>query len=169
MKSLLLFALMWKDNENLEKVENHLKKFYGQFLLETASFELPYSKYYFEEMGSPLFKKFVATNYLTDHINLANIKKHCMFIEDRYRKNKNRTVNIDPILVDEEKVLVATKKYRGNRIQIDKDIFVEIELWYHSKEFKSFLWTYLDYKENSDFFLKARKLLKKLKKEGNPS
>ncbi|EDP73855.1 DUF4416 family protein [Hydrogenivirga sp. 128-5-R1-1] len=169
MKSLLLFALMWKDKENLEKVENHLKKFYGQFLIETAPFELPYSKYYFEEMGYPLFKKFVAVNYLTTHLNLANIKKHCMFIEDKYRNNRNRTVNIDPILVDEEKVLVATKKYRGNRIQIDKDIFVEIELWYHDKEFKSFLWTYLDYKENTEFFKKARKLLKKLKKEGKTS
>jgi len=169
MKSLLLFALMWKSEKNLKIVEEHLKKFYGQFLVETAPFELPYSKYYFDEMGSPLFKKFVISNYLTGHLNLANIKKHCIFIENKYSNNGKRTVNIDPILIDEEKVLVATKKYRGNRIQIDKDIYMEIELWYHNKEFKPFLWTYLDYKENTEFFKKARKLLKKLKKEDKSS
>ncbi len=151
---------MWKEEERLKIVENHLKKFYGEFVIETKPFELPYSKYYFEEMGSPLFKKFVATNFLTEHIHLSGIKKHCMFIEDKYREKGKRTVNIDPILLDMEKVLVATKKYRGNRIQIEKDLYLEIELWYHDKQFKPFLWTYIDYNQHIDFFLKARIYLK---------
>jgi hypothetical protein len=151
---------MWKNEERLKLAENHLKNFYGDFIKQTKPFELPYSKYYFQEMGSPLFKKFVATNYITNHIALANIKKHCIFIENRYKINQNRTVNIDPILLDIEKVLVATKKYRGNRIQIDKDIFVELELWYHNKSFSPFPWTYLDYKENIPFFNEIRKIFK---------
>ena len=162
MKALLLFALMWHKEEKLIRVQNYLKKFYGEFISETSPFELPYSRYYFEEMGNPLFKKFVATNYITEQINLASIKRHCMFIEEKFSLNEKRTVNIDPILLDVEKVLVATKKYRGNRIQIDKDLFLEIELWYHNGSFQPFLWTYLDYKEHIKFFNETKKLLKKL-------
>ena len=164
MRSLLLFALMWKNEENLKIVENHLQKFYGKFIKETNPFKLPYSKYYIKEMGSPLYKKFVATDYITEQTNLANIKKHCMFIEDKYRNQGKRTVNIDPIFLDMEKVLVATKKYRGNRIQIDKDLYLEIELWFHNGSFQPFLWTYLDYKENIPFFNEIRKTFKNLNK-----
>ena len=156
---------MWKENKYLSSVEKHLKKFYGNFIEESKTFIPPFSKYYHEEMGSPLFKKFVATNYLTQHINLSLIKKHCMFIEDKFRINGKRTVNIDPILLDMEKVLVATTKYRGNRIQIDRDLYLEIELWYHNKEFKPFLWTYKDYMQNVAFFITARKLLKNILKK----
>ncbi|RMD47370.1 MAG: DUF4416 family protein [Aquificota bacterium] len=151
---------MWKNEEYLKEVENHLKNFYGDFIEESNVFIPPFSKYYHQEMGTPLFKKFVATNYLTQHINLSSIKKHCIFVEDKFRISGKRTVNIDPILLDMEKVLVATTKYRGNRIQIDKNLYLEIELWYHNKEFKPFLWTYKDYFENTEFFLKVRKKLK---------
>lgn len=154
---------MWKDKEYLKKVENYLQNFYGKFIKESEAFDPPFSKYYYDEMGKPLFKKFVATEFLTNHLALANIKKHCMFIEDKFRINKKRTVNIDPILLDMEKVLVATTKYRGNRIQIDKDLYMEIELWYYNKEFKPFLWTYKDYELKADFFKEVRKILKKLK------
>ena len=164
MRSLLLFALMWKDENKLKTVERHLKKFYGNFIKETNPFELPYSKYYIEEMGSPLYKKFVATSFVIEQTNLANIKKHCMFIEDKYKIKNNRTVNIDPILLDMEKVLVATKKYRGNRIQIDENLFLELELWFHNSSFQPFLWTYLDYKEHIPFFNKIRKSFKNLRK-----
>lgn len=162
--ALLLFALMWKDEKWLKEVETHLKKFYGNFVAETKPFELSYSKYYFDEMGSPLFKKFVITDYITDQINLYGIKKHTIFIEDKFRINGKRTVNVDPILVDTEKVLVATTKYRGNRIKIGEGVYLELELWFHSGEFKPFLWTYLDYKEHTGFFDKARKIFKKLLK-----
>jgi len=151
---------MWKDENKLKLVETHLKSFYGEFIQETKPFKLPYSKYYIKEMGSPLHKKFVATNYTTKQINLANIKKHCMFIEDKYKIDGKRTVNIDPIFLDVEKVLVATKKYRGNRIQIDENLFLELELWFYNGSFQPFLWTYLDYKDNIPFFNEIRKKLK---------
>ncbi|HIE59381.1 MAG TPA: DUF4416 family protein [Persephonella sp.] len=153
---------MWKEENKLKTVEKHLLKFYGNFVEETNPFSLPYCEYYTKEMGSPLYKKFVVTSFITEQKNLANIKKHCMFIEDKYKINGNRTVNIDPILLDTEKVLVATKKYRGNRIQIDKNLFLELELWFHNGSFQPFLWTYLDYKEYIPFFNKIRKGFKKL-------
>lgn len=153
---------MWKEKNKLKTVERHLQEFYGNFIKETNAFSLPYSRYYIEEMGNPLYKKFVATSFIIKQTNLANIKKHCMFIENKYKINGNRTVNIDPILLDSEKVLVATKKYRGNRIQIDENLFLELELWFHNGSFQPFLWTYLDYKEHIPFFNIVKKSFKKL-------
>ncbi len=166
MECVLAFALMWKDEKYLIQVENHLKRFYGDFILGSEVFEPPFSKYYYEEMGKPLFKKFIATDFLTTHTCLAGIKKHTIFIEDKYRIKGKRTVNIDPILVDIEKVIVATTKYRGNRVKIDENLYMEIELWFHNKKFTPFPWTYIDYSQNSTFFENVRKKLKKMKNRG---
>ena len=157
----LMFALMWKDEDKLSLVEEHLKNFYGDFIFQSETFQLPYSSYYTEEMGQSLFKKFVLTKFMTDELKLVGIKKHTDFIEKKFSINQNRTVNIDPIVIDKEKVVVATRKFRGNRIKVDKDVYLELELWYHNKSFQPFPWTYLDYKENIPFFNKAKKLLKR--------
>ena len=157
----LMFAFMWKDVNRLKIVEKHIEKFYGDFILQSDIFQLPYSSYYIKEMGQPLFKKFVLTDFAADELKLVGIKKHTDFLEKKFSIDGNRTVNIDPIIIDKEKVVVATRKFRGNRIKVDKDVYMELELWYHNKSFQPFPWTYLDYKENIPFFNKAKRMLKR--------
>ncbi len=156
-KALLLFALMWKDYEKLKEVENVLTGIYGKKINETDEFSLQYSKYYEKEMGEGLKKKFILIDNLIEKDRLLDIKLTSMEIEKRFSINGNRTVNIDPIYLDDYQVVVASKKDKGSRVYLGKGIFAELELLYHHGSFQPLIWTYLDYKDNIPFFNEVRK------------
>lgn len=80
-----------------------------------------------------------------------------MELEEKFRLD-GRTVNIDPVLVDEYQVVALSKKDRGSRIYIAEGVYAEMELFYHHKTFHPFAWTYIDYKQNIDFFKKVRRI-----------
>lgn len=157
--ALLVFGLMWNIEyyHNLQKVVEHLKHRYGQLVLETPDFVLKYSSYYQREMGSSLVKRFVALDCLVHKQMAVQIKKDSISLEDDYRA-EGRTVNIDPVLVDEYQVVALSKKDRGSRIYLSDGVYAEMELFYHHRAFHPFLWTYIDYKENILFFERVRKL-----------
>ena len=156
-KALLLFAVMWKDYEKLREVERLLLNIYGEKVHETEDFTLEYSKYYEKEMGEGLKKKFIAVDTFIEKDRLLDIKLTSMEIEKRFSINGNRTVNIDPIYLDDYQVVVASKKDKGSRIYIGKGIFAELELLYHHGSFQPLIWTYLDYKDKIPFFNQVRK------------
>ncbi len=159
-KALLLFALMWnvEKEENLKKVESEIKNLYGNIISETEVFTLPYSKYYQREMGEKLVKKFVVIDRLIHKGQIVDIKKFAMFLEDKYRINGNRTVNIDPVYLEEFQVVASTSKYRGSRIYIRDGIYVDLELLFYNGSYQPMIWTYLDYKEYIPYFNKVRAL-----------
>ncbi len=156
-KALLLFALMWKDYEKLKEVENVLKSIYGKKINETDEFSLQYSNYYEKEMGEGLKKKFILIDNLIEKDRLLDVKLTSMEIEKRFSINGNRTVNIDPIYLDDYQVIVASKKDKGSRVYLGKGVFAELELLYHHGSFQPLIWTYLDYKDNIPFFNEVRK------------
>ncbi|MCW4573720.1 protein of unknown function [Venenivibrio stagnispumantis] len=158
IKALLLFALMYKDEEYLKKAEEEIKRDWGDIIFEKYIGIKDYYKYYEKEMGEGLHKKFVAIDNLIEKDKLIELKKYSMKLEDKYRINSNRTVNIDPIYLDMFQVVVASSKDKGSRIYLGEGVFAEIELLYHHGSFHPLLWTYLDYKENIDFFNEVRKI-----------
>ena len=156
-KALLLFALMWKDEENLKKVEKILESKYGKIINQTDPFTLSYSSYYEKEMGKGLKKKFIALDTLIEKDKLIEIKLFSMELENQFSIEKRRTVNIDPLYLDEYQVVVASKKDKGSRIYLGKGVFAELELLYHHGSFQPLIWTYLDYKDHVNFFNQVRK------------
>ncbi|WP_297454088.1 DUF4416 family protein [Persephonella sp.] len=159
IKAHLGFALMWKEEKFLLSALELLKKEFADFKTQSEPFKPPFSKYYHKEMGSPLYKKFVITELIIDKSEIVKVKKMAMDIEDKYRIEGNRTVNIDPFYIDKEQLVVSTSKYRGNRVYMGDGVFVELELFYHHGSFQPFIWTYVDYKEHIPFFNSIRKLI----------
>ncbi|WP_457639853.1 DUF4416 family protein [Persephonella sp.] len=159
-KAHLGFALMWREGEDPSSAEKVLQESFCQFIKQSDIFVPPFASYYFKEMGSPLVKKFVLTDCIIDKSDIKNVKHKAMEIENRFRKDGNRTVNIDPFYIDMEQLVVATSKYRGNRIYIGEGVYVELELFYHHRSFQPFIWTYRDYQEHIPFFNSLRKVLK---------
>ncbi len=159
-EAYLGFALMWREKYFLSLAEDRLKKVYSGFFIQSDPFEPLFSQYYHKEMGSPLYKKFVLTNTIIDKSRIKDIKIDAVSIEDNFRIDGKRTVNIDPFYMDKDQVVVSTSKYRGNRIYIGDGVFVELELFYHHGSFQPFVWTYTDYKDHIPFFNNLRKKLK---------
>jgi hypothetical protein len=167
LKALLIFALMWsKEKEGfLEKAESIIQNDFGEIIEQTEEYTTEYSKYYQKEMGKNLRKKFIVINKVIKKDRLIQLKKYSQNLEKYLSISDNRTVNIDPLYLDLDQVVVATSKYRGNRIYLGEGVFAELELWYHHRSFQPFLWTYLDYKEKIPFFNEIRKLFSKKSKE----
>ncbi len=159
-KALLMFALMWniEKEENLKRVEKEIEKTYGRIISQSETFTLPYSKYYQREMGKNLIKKFVVIDSLIHKGELVDIKKFSMSLEDRYRINGSRTVNIDPLYLEEFQVVVSTSKYRGSRIYLKDGIYADLELLYYNGSYQPMIWTYLDYRDHIGYFNRVRKL-----------
>lgn len=158
-KSLLIFAIMWNENklDNLNSVLEILQEKFGKVVKKTEDFSLSYSSYYEKEMGQSLKKSFFMMDYLIDKEESIRLKYFCMGLEDRFRENLCRTVNIDPVYLDEYQVVALSHKNKGSRIYIGKGVYAEMELLYHHGSFQPLIWTYLDYKENIPFFNEARK------------
>ncbi len=159
-EAYLGFALMWREEYFLSLVEDKLKDIYSDFFVSSDPFEPEFSRYYQKEMGSPLYKKFVLTRTVIDKGSIKDIKINAVGIEDSFRINGNRTVNIDPFYMDKDQVVVSTSKYRGNRIYLGDGVFVELELFYHHGSFQPFIWTYTDYKDHIPFFNDLRKKIR---------
>ncbi|MEJ5172686.1 MAG: DUF4416 family protein [Hydrogenothermaceae bacterium] len=161
----MIFGLMWNERfeDRLISVESVLQEKYGRIIHSTENFTLPYSTYYQKEMGEGLIKKFIVLDCIIHKQDAVSIKKISMTLEDRFRLD-GRTVNVDPVYLDEYQVVALSSKDRGSRIYISDRIYGEMELFYHHKTFHPFVWTYLDYRENIPFFNEVRKIyLKKVR------
>lgn len=151
---------MWNDDypDRLLSVEEILYSNYGKPLYQTSKFTLDYSNYYKREMGQNLFKKFLLLDSLIHKAEAVLLKKWAVSLEDSFRLDGGRTVNVDPVLVDEYQVVALSKKDRGSRIYISEGVYGEMELFFHHGSFHPLPWTYIDYKENVEFFNQVRKI-----------
>ncbi|TFG95397.1 MAG: DUF4416 family protein [Calditrichales bacterium] len=136
-------------------LEQHLSK------IETISPQYDFSRftdYYQAEMGAELVKQFVVFTDLIQPDQLAEIKIKTNLLEESFRDEAKRRVNIDPGYICPAKLILATTKNYSHRIYLTKGIFGDVHLQYRGGKFQSQPWTYPDYKdsENIDFFIKIR-------------
>ena len=159
-KASIVFALMWNKNrqEYLTKALEELQKNFGDMILQSNEFSLEYSHFYEKEMGKGLIKKFILFDEIIDKEDSVKIKKYSMDLEDSLKIDGNRTVNIDPVYVDEYQVVALSHKDKGSRIYLSNGVYAEIELLYHHGSFQPLLWSYLDYKDNAKFFNEVRRV-----------
>lgn len=128
---------------NLAK-ENLIKKF-GRIDFESSDIPFICTKYYDNELGKKLIRKFVTFKNLINPKNISSIKVFTNNIENKLSIDGKRLVNIDPGYLDLAKLVLATTKDFSHRIYLDKGIFAEITLNFCGKSFKPNSWTYPDY------------------------
>ena len=117
-----------------------------------------HTDYYRDEFGEGLSRKFLGFSSLITPEKLSEIKVLTNRIEDKFRKEGRRLINIDPGYLDMAKLVLASTKDFMHRIYLDRGIYAEITLSYQNKSFRSFDWTYPDYrsKEYIDIFNEIR-------------
>lgn len=147
-------SIIFKEEEKLNLAEKRLKKLLGP--LEPLERLLNFDKtdYYYEEFGSPLKRKLLCFKNLLPIKNSADIKLATNTIEDLFREEGKRTVNIDPGYVTEAKLVLLTTKDFTHRVYVGKNIFAESTLFFREGGFNSWPWTYPDYAsdELKDYF-----------------
>jgi Domain of unknown function (DUF4416) len=142
-------GLLSSDIDLLNSVETDLAVIFGA--IDARSETLPWnlSKFYENEMGAGLLRRFVSFSQLDSPGNLPDIKLKTQLVEEKYRwavsERKGRRVNIDPGYLEAGKVVLASTKNAGHRIYLKSGIYGETTLLYFDGAFRACPHTYPDY------------------------
>lgn len=103
------------------------------------------TRYYEREMGGPLVRRFAAFERLMRPEEIAGDKLETNRLENRHRRARRRTVNIDPGYIGLERLVLATGKNHTHRIYHSRGVYADLTLVFQRRTFRTLPWTYPDY------------------------
>ena len=145
-KKKLIIGVIYKVGYDLLPTLKQLENSFGIIDYRSSPVDFSYTRYYEPEMGSGLKKVFLSFLQLVDPEGLADIKIRTNDIESLFSMDNRREVNLDPGLLDQSRLLLATTKDNSHRIPLRRGIYAEVTLIYEKKEFRDLRWTYPDYR-----------------------
>ena len=146
-----------------ENAENILKDLYGSVDFFSEFINFTFTDYYEKEMGANLKRKFLSFKELIPPENLSEIKIRTNKIEEELNQKygtSQRIMNLDPGMLTDSSLLMATAKDFAHRIPLQHGIYAHLEFLFGKKMIRTLDWTYPDYKteEYQSFFLSVRKI-----------
>jgi hypothetical protein len=141
----LIAGLLFGDFQIQENALLGLEQEFGalDFLTEPEPFT--YTTYYEREMGAGLYRQTIAfLNLLSPEI-LPDVKLLTNALEQKLAVSGSRRVNIDPGLLSEERLILASGKNFTHRIYLRSGIYADLTLIYQKGRYLSLPWTYPDY------------------------
>lgn len=158
----LFVGILYSDRQRQEEAAQRLVERFDRIDYKSPEFEFDVSNYYQEEMGWPIFRKFVSFEKLISPGELARIKIETNEIEEQLAANDKRKVNLDPGYMDYNKVVLASAKYNSQKIYLDCGIYADPTLWFEQGAFQPFPYSFPDFKSNmyDRVFLHIRALFK---------
>lgn len=102
--------------------------------------------YYAKEMGEGLTRRIIGFGPLINQDDLACLKLFTNELEKRYaRPDGKRTFNLDPALLTQERLVLATGKNFTHRIYLGRGIFADLTLIFQQGDWRVLPWTFPDY------------------------
>ena len=127
-------------------LKEKLEKEFGPIALISEEIDFSFTDYYVPEMGEGIKRFFIAFESLISPDKLAEVKTFTNSLELEWADENGRKINLDPGLISESNLILATTKNRAHRIPIGMSLYGEVTLIYHKKGWQSFAWSYADYK-----------------------
>jgi len=125
-----------------------LEREFGRADLISEEIDFNFTTYYDDEMGQSIKRWFYSFAELTDPSELPRIKILTNKLEERWEAGGDRKINLDPGLLDLNRLILATTKNVGHRIPLQDGIYGEVTLIYMKKAFHPLPWTYPDYQSS---------------------
>ena len=142
----LVMAILISAIDRKDELVSRLVDRWGPVDYASDPFTFAFTHYYDAEMGSPIDRFFVSFDRLVDPACLAQTKQETNAIEDLFRENGSRKVNLDPGLLSLARFVLATTKENAHRIPLAEGIYAEITLLYGKGSFQPLPWTYPDFR-----------------------
>lgn len=164
-KSILVVAVMWQPVLPESTAVSAVLDNFGELEQRTKTFDFTHTSYYQREMGQGLNKAFMALKGLHGRDSLIAHKLLATKVEDGFiDSNGARLLNVDPMLVSLENVVVATSKSFPHRVYLGQGVFGDMSLLRKRSGFEGMPWTYPDYMEHLEFFEDLHRKLRQLLK-----
>ena len=153
-------GFIYKDETVYLKVKKIMERKFGSIDYESDLINFNFTDYYYEEMGKPLFRRFISFKKLKSPSEFVRIKLWCVKIEKKFSEEKRRRINIDPGYISESKLVLTTTKDYYHRVYLGKGIYAEVTLYYKNKNFCDLPTTYPDYRTflYKNIFLSIREI-----------
>jgi hypothetical protein len=143
---LIASVISSKDNLISHACEE-LSKIYGKIDFISDLFPFNHTNYYHQEMGFPLWRRFISFCNLIPKNSIPDIKLKTNELERGLSNSQGRRrVNIDPGYISLENLILATGKNYTHRIYLDEGIYADLTLMFKEGGFRALKWTYPDYK-----------------------
>jgi len=162
-KEVKLFSgVIYKNTDDFLNVKRILDSKFSPVDLESEKIPFVFTDYYNNEMGTPLFRKFISFSKKINPELLSEIKIFTNSIEIEMSVSGKRVINIDPGYISDANVIIATAKNHYHRVPLSKGIYAHIEYVIKNKRFHFLEWTYPDFKskEYIDFFTRLKGIFK---------
>lgn len=158
----LISSLFSSDEMLIDKVIGKLREIFGPTDWISPALFFDRTKYYAREMGWPLHRRFISFTNLIKPENIVEIKLTANRVEEEYRQDGRRRINIDPGYISLERLILATGKNYTHRIYLSKGIYADLTLIFQKRSFRPVEWTFRDYAapETIGFFNDLRKKYK---------
>lgn len=144
----LVVAVLASRLERLPAARAALEARYGAVIFASDPVSWTFTAYYDREMGPGIVRLFWAFDRLVDPSQLAAVKRETNAIEDAFRDDGDRKLNLDPGLLSLSRFVLATTKDGAHRIPLRDGIYAEVTLVFERGEFRPLPWTYPDYRSD---------------------
>jgi len=144
--AVLFCGLIYGPSVDVRAVLRRMMAAWGPLTYLSARIPFSYTTYYHEEMGEPLFRRFVALEAPVPQESLPALKEEAGTMEDDFlRPGGGRSVNIDPGLLLPDRLVLATTKPGPHRVYLGRGIYADLTLLFQRKSYRPLPWTYPDY------------------------
>jgi len=152
-------GMLSKEVSLFDRIKEDLKDILGPIDEEGPIWRWDHTDYYEKEMGEGLMRRFLFFSDLISPERLPDIKIKTIKIEDTYKRDGKRKINLDPGYIHPAKVVLSTRKDYSHRIYLRDGVYAEVTLYYRDNSFRPFPYTYPDFKskEYIELFNKIRK------------
>jgi hypothetical protein len=149
--------------EIIPNVERRLTALFGDVDMRSDEFPFDSTRYYDDEMGSPITRCFFAFRTLISPEEIAGIKMSTNDLEAAFAEEITRVrrpVNLDPGCLEESKIVLASTKNFYHRILLSRGIYGEVTLHYSGGSWQAFPWSFPDFRSGryDSFFIALRHL-----------
>jgi len=135
--------------ELFDEAISELTAAFGPADLVSEIMDFDLTDYYNEQMGSPLYRRFVSFERLIPPDSLAEAKLMTNQVEARFAERAagrpTRPVNLDPGYVAPSKLVLASMKDFSHRIYLGRGVYAEVTLLYRRGRWEPLGWTFPDY------------------------
>lgn len=145
--ALLFVGILYSDGEAYRHALQKLEEAFGPFDFLTESRLFTETNYYNAEMGTPIYRVYGVFERLVHQGELPDIKHKTNEIEARLAQNGRRRVNLDPGLLSEERLVLATGKNYTHRVYLSRGIYADLTLIFRRGAYRPLQWTYPDYRD----------------------
>ncbi len=145
----LICGMISASTDMLDRASDRLEQVFGKIDLTSKTMNFDFTHYYDEQMGSPLYRRFVSFAHCIRPDALVDAKWTTNAIEQDLAVQSTppptRPINLDPGYLGLSKLVLGSMKNFSHRIYLARKVFAEVTLIYQGGQWTPLPWTFPDY------------------------